>query len=211
MKLNPGAFNRHINHMGQRVRWRQAFSCPCVQEHSGAAKPSCPLCLGKGRLWNHGVDGIAGVTQMKINPSFEGFGAMEQGDMTLTVPSDSPLYILGRFDRVVLLNSTDVFSRTLTRGDHDNLSDMTISSISRVFWLDPAGEAIIEGGIPTVSGIGELSWASGEPPADVEYSITGLRFSEYFVWGNLPSNRNEHLGAQLPKKVQIRLWDLFGR
>lgn len=211
MKLNPGAFNRHLNHMGQRVQWRQSFACPCIQEHSGAANQSCPLCSGKGRIWKAPIDGVAGVTQMQVNPSFQDFGALEQGDMTLSVPSDSVIYTLGRFDRVTLLNSTDVFSRTLIRGANDNLSDMKVSSIARVFWRNPAGTEIVEGGIPTVSSAGVLTWASGAPDPGVQYSITGLRFSEYFVYSNLPSNRNEHLGALLPKKVMIRLFDLFGR
>lgn len=211
MKLNPAAFNRHLNHMGQRMLWRQSFACPCIQEHSGAADASCPLCKGKGRTWNAPIEGKAGVTQMQVNPSFQDFGAMEQGDLTLSIPSDSLLYIMGRFDRVTLLNSTDVFSRTLTRGMNDNLADMAVSSITRVFWLNPEGTAAVEGGIPTVSPDGVLTWTSGAPDPGVQYSITGLKFSEYFVYSALPSNRNEHMGAQLPKKVNVRLWDLFGR
>lgn len=211
VKLSPAAFNRHIAHMGQRMLWRQAFACPCIQEHSGAAASDCPICKGKGRMWNAAIEGVAGVTQQQVNPSFQDFGTMEQGDLTLSVPSDSVLYGMGRFDRVTLLNSTDVFSRTLTRGANDQLSDLTAESITRVFWLNPAGDAIVEGGIPAVSSSGVLTWASGEPAAGVQYSITGRRFSDYFVWEHLPSNRNEHMGVALPKKVQIRLFDLYGR
>lgn len=162
-------------------------------------------------MWNAPTEGFAGVTQQVVNPSFQDFGAMEQGDMSLSIGSDSILYGMGRFDRVTLLNSTDVFSRTLVRGNNDNLADLTAESITRVFWRNTAGTAVVEGGIPAVSSTGVLTWVAGEPAAGVQYSITGRRFSEYFAYDALPSNRNEHMGLTLPRKVKIRLFDLYGR
>jgi len=211
VKLNPAAFNRHLNHIGQRMLWRQSFMCPCIQEHSGAADTHCPLCHGKGRLWSDPIEGVAGLTQQQVNPSFQDFGAMEQGDMVLTVGSDSTLYNMGRFDRITLLNSTDVFSRTVYRGINDNVSDISVKEITRVFWRTLDGSAIVEGGLPTVSGNGDLAWTSGAPDPGVQYSMTGVKYDDYYVYGNLPSDRNEHSGSALPKKVQMRKFDLFGK
>jgi hypothetical protein len=60
--------------------------------------------------------------------------------------------------------------------------------------------------------LGNLSWPNGGgPPIGVTYSLTGTKFDEYFIFLNLPSDRNEHEGARLPKKVTLRKWDLFGR
>lgn len=212
MKLNAAAFNRHLAFMGQRVRWRRAYSCPCTNEFSGAALPDCPQCSGKGHIWSSpGVESVVGVTAQQINPQWQDFGNFEQGDMQMTVPSDSPLYEMGRFDRVVLLNSTDRFSRIYIRGETRERLDVPVLSIDRVFWLNDDKSEIIEGGIPSFDAAGALTWASGEPPDGVQYSLAGTRYAEYFVWQTLPSDRKEHSGALLPLKVPLRKFDLFGR
>ena len=212
MELDPDDFNEHIAHMGQRVRWRRAYSCPCTNEFSGAADPTCPQCHGKGHIWNSpGVESVVGVTAQQINPQWQDFGNFEQGDMVMTVPSDSPLYEMGRFDRVVLLNATDRFSRIYTRGVTSERVDVPITSIERVFWLNEDKTAQVEGGIPTWDDAGNLTWATGEPPVGVQYSIAGTRYAEYFVWQSLPSDRKEHVGALLPLKVPLRRFDIFGR
>ena len=136
---------------------------------------------------------------------------MELGDLSLTVPSDSACYGMGKFDRITLLNSTDVFSRVLTRGANDRLSDIPVQAVTRVFWRNAAKTGLIDGGIPTVAANGALTWASGEPDAGVQYSITGIKFDEYYVYTSMPSDRNEHQGATLPKKVALRKYDLFGK
>lgn len=210
MRLNPAAFNRHVKHMGQRVLWRRAYSCPCTNEFSGASLPDCPQCHGKGHIWvSPGVESVVGVTAQQVNPQWQDFGNFEQGDMVMTIPSNSPLYDIGRFDQAILLNSTDRFSRIYTRGVNDKL-DVPTKRIDRVFWLD-TDRNIVEGGLPEFSDDGVLTWSTGEPPAGMQYSLVGERYTTYFVWGQLPSDRQEHQGAQLPKRVSLRRFDLFGR
>lgn len=212
MRLNPAKFNQFLVGVGQRMLWRQSFICPCITDHSGAADPACKLCRGRGRVWNSPLEGWAGVSQQQVNPQFQDFGQMELGDMTLTVPNDSPLYAMGRFDRVTLLNSTDVFSRVMTRGVNDNLADLAVQSVDRVFWRSPAGDAIVEGATPAVDQDGVFAWPdSGAPDPGVQFSITGIKYDDYFVYQALPSDRNAHMGAPLPKRVQLRKWDLMGR
>lgn len=212
MKLSPAAFNRHLAHMGQVIDWRPASACSCLNPFSGAADPQCPQCHGKGQIWAPPVTGVVGITRQEVNPEWKDFGNFEQGDMTLTVGSDSQLYAMGRFDRVIMKNNTDRFSRALTRGENDLSLDMALASIDRVFWLSPDRQTIIEGGIPEWNPVtGALTWTDGEPPVGGQYSIAGTRYEEYFAWMQLPSSRNEHQGAPLPKRVQVRRWDLWGR
>lgn len=160
-------------------------------------------------MWDAPIECVSGVSQQNVNPKFADFGTFEQGDLTMTIPSDSPIYDAGRFDRVTLLNSTDVFSRTMVRGDNDNLSDLTVQSVSRVFWI--AAGVIVDGGIPSVSDTGVLTWASGSPASGAQYSITGTKFADYFIYDMLPSDRNEHSGAALPKRATLKRFDLFGK
>jgi hypothetical protein len=138
------------------------------------------------------------------------FGLWQSGDALFSIPENSAMYNAGRFDRMTMLNSTDRFDLGLVRGSNDKVL-LPVEKFERVFWLDIDGFAIIEGGLPTVDLNGVLTWAAGEPPAGRQYSISGTRYSEYFVWEQLPSDRGEHHGARLPRRVQARLFDLFGK
>lgn len=211
MKLNPAAFNRFLAHMGQSVLWRASFVCPCTQEHSGAAETNCPICKGKGLTWGAPVGSVVGVTSQSVNAKTESFGAMEAGDVTLTLPGDMPIYAAGRFDRVTLLNATDVFSRALTMGAGNSLADLAVQSITRVFWRSLDKTTLIEGGLPVVNPDGSLTWAANPPAPGTQYSINGVAFNDYFIFEALPTDRAEHQGAPLPRRVQARKWDLLGR
>lgn len=210
MRLNPQAFNRHLDHMGQVVSWRQAYACPCKNPHSGAADTKCPQCFGKGWLWTAALEGVVGVPNQKTQREWAQYGMWESGDMVVSIPENSPVYEIGQADRIVMLNATDRFSLTLTHGAQTERLIGMIEKVTRVFWLD-AQKNIVEGGIPAVADNGTLTWSSGEPPAGKQYAINGTRFNEYFCWGPYPSDRNEHKGARLPRRVVLRKFDLWGR
>lgn len=209
MRLNPAAFNNWLSNIGQRYLWRKSYACPCVSPHSGASKPNCLQCGGRGRIWDAAVAGVAGMAGSKVQRQWAQFGAYENGDIVVTIGSDTPLYVMGQFDRMVSVDSTDPFSIVLMRGQNDRLLG-PISKVSRVFWLD-GSQAIVEGGIPSVSSTGALTWSSGAPPAGTNYTICGERNTEFFCFMDLASDRNEHQGAPLPRRVVLRRFDLFGR
>jgi hypothetical protein len=214
MKLNPLAFDRLLStqNLGQLFLWRRAYVCPCSTEYSGAASETCPVCGGKGRTWGEPTEGHAGMTGQGLKRRYAEFGRFEPGDAMLTIPEDSPLYYMGEFDRVLMLNSSSPFSLVLRRGVNDRLFYTDVDNIDRVFWLDPAdGATIIDGTIPDVAEDSTLIWAPGDgPPDGVQYSVTGIATDEFFVYLEIPSNRNAGTGP-LPKKVIVRKWDLFGR
>lgn len=209
MQLQPSAFNAFLAGIGQGYTWRKSYACPCVNPISGAAKKNCPHCSGRGRIWDAGKPGVAGMAGSKTQREWAQFGVWESGDVVVTIPENTPIYEIGQYDRMTATNSTEQFSMPLIRGENDRLH-FQAQEISRVFWINDAG-AIVDGGIPAVSATGVLSWSSGEPPDGQQYSINGKRFLEYYCWGQFPSNRNEHQGARLPKRVVLRRWDLFGR
>jgi len=154
------------------------------------------------------VPGSAGVAGQKTQLEWAQFGLYQGGDVVLTIPESSPLYEMGQFDRLVMLNSTDNFSLPLVRGQNDRIHGH-IKKIDRVFWID--GDAIVEGPLPDLAENGTLSWSVGGPPAGRQYSVDGTRCSEYFIWGPFPSDRMMHHGARLPRRVVARQFDLFGR
>lgn len=196
--------------MGQQFKYRKSFHCPCVNPRSGQATPGCPQCGGKGRMWIAPVPAIAGVASASVQQQWAQFGMWQDGDAVLSIGSDSPMYGMAQFDRVTMLNNTSVFSLVLTRGGVNERLFDPVETVTRVFWLD-ANKAIVEGGIPSVAADGALTWTAGAPPAGTQYSITGTRYAEYFCYGGFPSNRGEHQGALLPKRVVLRRFDLYGR
>lgn len=210
MHLNPAAFNRHIAHMGQRVVWRRAAACPCRNPNSGASDPRCPHCAGKGHMWTLGTNGVVGITGTKTQREWAQFGTYESGDSVVTIPGDSPLYDMGQFDRVVLLNATEQFSIPLTHGAQTERLIGRIEKVSRVFWLDDKKQIVV-GGIPVVEDNGDLSWPENPPPEGRQFTISGSRFLEYYCFGAFPSSRNAHQGARLPRLVVLRRFDLLGR
>ena len=213
MRLNPGAFDRHLQHMGQRVQWRRSYACACSNPHTGAADPKHALCSGKGRIWDPAKDSVVGVASQKTLAQWQAMGMFEAGDCVLSIPQSSSMYDeVSQFDRVTMLNSTDVFSQPLVHGSPTEKLLFKVERITRCFWLHPQTKLLVEGGLPQVGADGLPVWPNGgEPPPGATYSLSGFKFSEYFCWGEFPSDRNEHQGARLPKRLVLRKWDLFGR
>lgn len=213
MRFNPTRFDRHLANIGQRVLWRRSFACACVNPASGQPDPKHALCAGKGRIWNDPVPTVTGVATQSTQAKWAAMGMYAVGDMVLSIPQASPLWNAGRYDRITALDSTDVFSQPLVRGAPTEKLLFKPVSIDRVFWLHPTTRLIIEGGIPTVGSSGIPEWAVGQlaPAPGVSYSITGTKNSEYFLFDNFPSDRNQHSGMRLPKRVVARQFDLFNR
>lgn len=211
MRLNPGAFNRFLAGIGQRVTWERATACPCVDPHSGAARQDCPHCLGKGQVFSAAVPTVVGVASQKVVKQWAALGQYEMGDAILVLPSDSPAYGAGRWDRFTMLDGADRFSRTLVRGRPNERILDPVLSLERVFWYTTAG-AVVEGALPAIGADGRMTWgATGAPPAGQQYSISGQRRPVYYVFDNMPSDRNQHGGALLPKNLVARRADVIGR
>ena len=212
MRLNPAAFDRHLQSIGQQVQWRRSFACACYNQQSGSADPKHALCAGKGRIWDQPRPSVVGVASQKTLAQWQAMGMFEAGDTVLSIPQSSSMYDeISQFDRVTMLNSTDVFSQPLTHGAPSERLLFQVASITRCFWLHPQTRNIVEGGLPSVGPDGRLTWTSGEPPPGASYSLTGTKYGEFFCFGDFPSDRPEHSGARLPKRVVLRRWDLFGR
>ena len=212
MYLSPQRFNRWLLKIGQQLIWRRSYACACVNPTSGAADPKHQLCNGKGRLWAAGVETVAGVVHQASDASMIQSGQFDAGDMLMSVPENSPMWDMGRFDRVLMKNSTDVFSLPLKRGAPNERVTFTVKSLIRAFKLDPVTRLDVDLPLPVIDVNGFVTWPNNDGPQDGEtYSLTGERYDEYYVFRNYPSDRGEHSGARLPKRVQLRLFDLFNR
>lgn len=211
-KLQPAAFNRLLaaaGPVGQPAAWRRSFACPCANPNSGSGKPDCPACHAKGRTWSEEEDGDVGASAQAAQKAFEKLGVWEPGDVMLTIPSSSPIYKAGQYDRIRLKQAMNPFSMVIV----PDLNDRIIGSIvqlDRLFWLDDAGEPV-EGALPSIDDAGVMTWTAGqEPPDGKQFSISGIRHDEYYVFRDLTGDRNAGtLG--LPRKLHARRFDLFAR
>lgn len=212
MRFSRTRFNKHLANIGQQVTWCPAFVCACIDANSGSPDPRCKLCLKRGWIYGDVKQTVCGVARQETQAQWAASGLWEEGDVVVTVPENSPMWDGGQYDRVVLLNATEKFSLPLVRGSHnDNLKLYAVTSIDRVFWRHPQTQMPVDGGVPAVGADGELTWADREPPMGVQYSITGHRNVEYYIFGNFPANRNMHSGMRLPKRVVLRRWDMSSR
>lgn len=207
-RFSPAAFNRLLGGpMRQAFGWRKASSCPCLED--GQPDPTCALCRGKGRTWAAEVVGWAGMTSQEPKKATAAFGNWTPGDAVITIPNDSPLYGCGWYDRFRAIDSDTTFSEVVIPDVNDHLLG-SIKQITRVFWKNDAGDAYVEGGIPTVATNGALVFASGAPPEGVQFTVEGRRWDELYCYDKLPSDRNVGISG-LPLKLNARAFDMFGR
>ncbi|MGI4940005.1 MAG: hypothetical protein ACRYHQ_05485, partial [Janthinobacterium lividum] len=87
-----------------------------------------------------------------------------------------------------------------------------VASFEAVVWLDPKTKAPIAGSLPErPADGGALVWADGgDPPSGVQYTITGRRRQEFYVFRDLVQDRATN-GTNLPRKVVMRRFELFKR
>ncbi len=207
MHLDPAEFNAHLNEIGQDVAWRRTYACPCVNPNSGQAKPTCPVCASKGRIWNPAVPCSLGVAGANAQKQWVQFGMNDSGDIVVSVPSDSPAYAIGMFDRVVFLNRTEPFSQNVTKGVNEKIR-FPVVAVDRVCWIN--GSALVDGPLPVVNPDGTLDWTAAPVPDGVTFSISGRRQTEFFCYFEMPLDRPFHHGAKLPRRVVLRRFDLYG-
>lgn len=214
MQLSPARFNRLLKPpagLGQRVLWRRADACPCRDPHSGAAKPGCPVCGGKGTVWGQAAAAWTGLASMKTAREWAAFGLWVSGDVVLTIPSDSPLYSAGENDRIVMTDSSEPFSRVLRRGQVERITAGSVIQIDRVWWIE--GGNVVEGTV-SIQADGSITWPASDmpaPPGGSGYTVTGRLRPEYFLFKDFPQDRSHHGGALLPRRCVVRRFDLFGR
>lgn len=209
MRLSPARFNRFLTTIGQGVLWLAAIDCPCRNPHSGGAGLSCPICRGIGQTWSEPRAGTVALSGQKIQRQWEITTLWERGDVVVTLPSNSPVYALGEFDRVRFQHSSEPFSRVQVRG-RETLFDRHFVAVDRVVVV--RGGALLDLAVPRFGEDGVMVWPDGDQPRPGEaYTIAGRVRPEYFCFGDFPQDRAHHHGQCLPRKVVLRKFDLLGR
>jgi hypothetical protein len=195
MRLSPARFNRFLGSLAQSVEWRRASDCPCRDPHSGAPAVDCAHLALSGQ---------------KVQRAWAQHGLFQKGDVVCTLPSNEAVFAIGEFDRVVFRDSSVPFSVVRTNDGQQNIG-FPVLSIDRVFWLNDDKSAIVEGRVPRISDTGTLTWPSGGPPSGRQYTLDGRKHPEYFCYMEFAQDRAHHGGEPLPRRVVLRLFDLYSR
>lgn len=209
MRFSPQNFNNLLNKRAQRFLFSKGYACPCLNPNSGQALYNCAHCSGKGRVWGVAVGGSAAVVGRDVVKKRVDFGTWDAGDIMLSIPSDSPIYAMGQFDRLVAVDRSEPFSINFVAGVNEVMRFIPVS-IDRVFWLDSVTNNFVEGDIPIINADGTLTWGTICPPAKTTYSLTGRRRPEYYCYNENPLDRPHQQGSALPRVVSARRFDLFG-
>lgn len=221
--FNLPALNAMLHQMGQSVEWLPASACPCRSAHSGAADPSCPVCLGKGWVWSAPVSASVGLTGQQVQRRWAEMGLYEAGDVVVSLPGDAAIYAIGEFDRVRFTQSSEPFSM-LIHPDRLVPLPFIVTQIDRATVIRD-GE-LVDLVLPTIHPItGQFQWASPAPAVDPDeeevpdsfycpapgesWALTGRRIPEYFCYGSFPQDRAHEQGRALPRRVVLRKFDLF--
>jgi hypothetical protein len=73
------------------------------------------------------------------------------------------------------------------------------------------GDTLVSADPPTVADDGTITWPDESPPVGTQISLTGRKHPEYFCLQEFPQDRAHHHGRDLPRRVVLRKFDLFGR
>lgn len=213
IRLSPGLFNRQLGVMGQSMVWRKAMLCPCRDKHSGGAREDCPVCSGRGVSWGRGVPSKAGVVGAKAAKKQAEFGQWEDGDVALSVGSDTPMWLAGEKDRFRFLDGEMPFSVVLRHNGAARI-DFVPVRFERCFWLRGDEDAYREASLPRWdAATGSLSWPAGSVPPDAgdHFTLTGWKRPEYFLFGTVPVSRQHFNGLPLPRLFHCKKIDLIDR
>ncbi len=207
--INQFEFNALLNEVGQEFWWRKAVACPCVDPYSGQPKQDCIYCSGKAHIWGDPACSKAGIISQSQVKKLVPFGLMDTGDIMVSIPSDSPMYDIGSFDRAQMRNRTEPFTMAIVQGVNSTLR-FTPTSIDSVHWIDTVTGDFITGTIPEISG-NLLVWSGTTPPEGQQFTLTGRRYPEYYCYQEQPLDRPHQFGEPLPRRVVLKRFDVAGR
>ncbi len=218
MELTAEDFNAHLAEIGAPVQWLKAMECPCRTPRSGGTDTDCPVCEGLRFVWEAPIDTIIGVQGLTAMQQWSKMVEWDKGDMIATIPSDSPAYASGEFDRFVMAEAEFRFNTVLTKSVKDYVKHVAIKRIDRVMAIvNDQPQEFLEWDhfevTTTAPGVNSnsLTWHPETLlPDGTQYSLRYYASPEYYVYGALVQDRPQ-FSQDLPRKGILRVMDLFGQ
>jgi len=199
--MNGSSFDRLLQGpLGSEVVYERAYLCPCTTEE-GEATWKCPVCGGKGRVWDQASTpfkiGVTTLTARALAGIQQRFGQGMTGDATLSIPGAAPCWgIVREGDRFTVTKALAPVEWSLAPGRVIKLPFLAQDLEARV--LDPSGP-----GFQVVVAPGPD--AAGAVQVAVPTVLTFKAPQRYEVVKDLAQMRAFAPG--LPKKLLVKLID----
>ncbi len=232
-QIHAGKFEQMIARRGRDVKWEQAVICSCWNMNTQQPSYECNACNGSGYTYDDPLIQRALVMSIANNKEFEEMsGIFEVGDAVMTVPyriprmlpngtidvtesrwEINPMFDVGMYDKVTLLDDEYKTSELLIRGESifgrppDTLLNDDVVEIKTVRTSDPITGAITKYRKDRDFRIvgNRIEWIPGgsAPDEGQTYSVMYTHRPVYVVLTNLPKPRKQD-NQDLPRYVALR-------
>ena len=196
--------------IGQAATWERASRCPCRSTRTGGADVACVVCKGIGWIWDAPQPCAFGVSGSTPSRKFAAFGEWEDGDVLLTIPSDSLAYDMGERDRITMTQSSLRSTEVLTRGTNETLRYSQPIALSTVWGIVANARQEFYDSIDFQLDGHTMLWLTTTLSAGQQYSVLYTARPQYFVYRELVGDRPMG-GRSMPRKVHVKLMELFNR
>jgi hypothetical protein len=232
LQIHGDKFEIMIFRRGRLVRWQEATICSCWDNQSGNPSFSCKACRGVGYTYGTApYDGQALVTSITSDKEYQDSGAFQAGDAIMTVPrrypvklsngnidntlfTANPMFDIGMYDLVTLLDDEYKTSEVLTKGVErrgvaaDTLLNATITRIKQVRKVVSTTGVVttyLQGTDFLLNG-NVIQWiGTNKPNVGENYSVVYFHRPIYRVFTTLPKPRHQD-GQDLPRYVALRYY-----
>lgn len=228
-KIHAKKYEELIDRRGRAVKWQEAVICSCWNPDSGQPAYGCQACGGKGFTYEAPYTGTALVMSITQNKDFEEMaGAFDSGDAVMTVPkripghkngqidlhnmTDNPMFDIGMYDLVTLMDDEYKTSELLCKGTPlfgrpaDTLLNEDVTRVKSLRKSNPDTGEITSYSFGTDFTLSEntIQWVGANQPYEGEfYSVVYHHRPTYTVLTTLPKPRHQD-GQDLPRYVVLR-------
>jgi hypothetical protein len=235
VQIHATKFEQLIARRGRDVKWQQSILCSCWNMDSGQPQYDCRACGGKGYTYEEPIVERSLVMSITATKEFEDMaGVFDVGDAVMTVPKrvykvhknpgntsgvetltydhECPMYDVGMYDLVTLLDDDYKTSELLVRNTPmyerpaDTLLNPDIVEIITIRVSDPVTGLVTKfaPGVDFTNVGNKIEWLTANQPSEGQrYSVTYKHRPVFTVLINLPKPRHQD-GQDLPRYVALR-------
>lgn len=215
--FDPARFDALIATHGQAVELRRASRCPCWDPRTGQRDPAHGECYPFGVLYDAPETLTAWGPMRKRGRRYEPAGELDEGDVTFTFPTGTPVPV---FSRIVLPGTTLVVDDLLTKGSADVIRYGHVLAVEQGRYRRQVSEdpyeveavelAIEDVGTPPPDAPAirvvdrRIEWLDATIPDGTRYVLRFRTHSEWVVWE--PQERSEG-GQTMPYRYVAKRLD----
>ncbi len=192
-RFHASDFNGLLHRHGITVSWEEGILCSCWGTVDGGQltyqtrepDPYCKLCRGEGYSYKEPkiFDGVV-LQKMDFNLMFNVMGQYENGDMQMTVPSDTPIWSKGaQGDRITIMDRYVTQFEEVVKGK--DILRYVPAEMQSVQW----GDTVYNLGTDYHIEGDEIVWVGNQPPDGVWYGVRFFTYPVFQLWLRLPQPR----------------------